>query len=134
VRHIPFAISFAILNIFAQDNTQDPHFLPPRASDGSLLQTAISQLKWLFTNPAIANNPCTLCTAALQIAKFLSLAAPEQGPAFFVALCQQLKLSSSCNNTFGPTTLGPVLTQVLAFANVSGYDGQVRAVALEPRI
>jgi hypothetical protein len=55
----------------------------------------------------------------------LALAAPEQGPAFFVFLCQQFKLSFSCNATFSATTLGPVLTQVLANADVAGHDGRV---------
>ena len=126
--------SLAILIVLAQNDTQDPHPLPPRASDDSLLQTAIGQVKWLFANTAIANNTCTLCIAALQIGKLLSLAAPEQGPAFSVFLCQQFQISSTCNTTYTATTYGSVLTQVLAFANVSGYDGQVRAVTLEPRI
>jgi hypothetical protein len=96
------------------------------------LENAQNQVKWLFANPTIAISKCTLCTASLQIAKFLSLAAPEQTPPFFVFLCQQFKLSSSCNSTFSATTLGSVLTQVVANANISGYDGQVRAVTLEP--
>ena len=40
-------------------------------------------------------------------------------------LCQQYGLSSSCNTTYGATTYGNVLTQVLANADVSGYDGTV---------
>ena len=55
----------------------------------------------------------------------LALAAPDQGPAFSVFLCQQYKLSSSCNTTYGATTYGSVLTQVFANADVSGYDGKV---------
>jgi hypothetical protein len=88
----------------------------------------------LFATPSIASNSCTLCTASLQIAKFLSQAAPEKGPAFAVFLCQQFKISSTCNQTYTFTTLGSVLTQVFAYANISGYDGQVRAVALEALI
>ncbi|KAF8481747.1 Metallo-dependent phosphatase [Russula ochroleuca] len=105
-----------------QNDTQDPYVLPPRAPDDFLLQTAISQVEWLF---ATASNNCALCTGALQIGKFLALAAPEQGPAFAIFLCQQFQLSSTCNSTFGSTALGPVVTQVLAYANISGYDGQM---------
>ncbi|KAI9511897.1 Metallo-dependent phosphatase [Russula earlei] len=50
---------------------------------------------------------------------------PEQGPAFFVFLCQQYSLSSACQTTYGATSYGPVLTQVLANADVQGYDGQM---------
>jgi sphingomyelin phosphodiesterase len=100
------------------------------------LQAAKTQVQWLLASTAFTNKSCPLCTAILQVAKFLSLAAPEQGPPFFVFLCQQFKLSSACNTTFSATTLGPVLTQVLANADVVGYDGQVRTVAgisLSPR-
>jgi hypothetical protein len=90
------------------------------------LKAAITQAQWLANSTVFANNSCALCTATLQVAKFLSLAAPEQGPAFFVFLCQQFKLTSTCNTTYGATTLGPVLTQVLANADVTGYDGRVR--------
>ncbi|KAI0304073.1 sphingomyelin phosphodiesterase [Russula brevipes] len=91
-----------------QDDPQDPHPLPPRASGEALLQAAKTQAQWLLASPAFTNKSCPLCTATLQVAKFLSLAAPEQGPPFFVA-----------------TTMGPVLTQVLANADVVGYDGQL---------
>jgi hypothetical protein len=109
-----------------QDDPQDPHPLPPRASDDALLQAAKTQVQWLLASPAFTDKTCPLCIATLQVAKFLSLAAPEQGPPFFVFLCQQFKLTGACNTTFSRTTLGPVLTQVLANADVVGYDGQVR--------
>ncbi|KAI0003863.1 Metallo-dependent phosphatase [Russula compacta] len=108
-----------------QNDTQDPHPLPPRASDKYLLQAAEAQVKSLLNNTAIANNSCAQCLASLEVAKFLSLAAPEQGPAFAVFLCQQFKLSSTCNTTYTATTLGSVLTQVFAYADVGGYDGRL---------
>jgi sphingomyelin phosphodiesterase len=40
-----------------------------------------------------------------------------------VFLCQKFGLSGSCNTTYGATTYGSVLTQVLANADVAGYDG-----------
>lgn len=122
----------ATLIVLVQVDTQDPHPLPPRVTDEALLENAQIQLKWLFANPTITSNKCALCIASLQIAKFLSLSAPEQGPPFFVLLCQQFQLSSSCNSTYSATTLGPVLTQVVANANISGYDGQVCAAILDP--
>ena len=94
----------------------------------------VASLRQNVTNSMVfANNSCALCTASLQVAQFLSLAAPDQGPAFFVFLCQQFKLSSTCNTTFGATTLGPVLTQVLANADVTGYDGQVTSFVFKLR-
>jgi hypothetical protein len=87
----------------------------------------MQQVAWMVLNTTVfKNDSCSLCVAALQVAKFLSLAAPDQGPAFFIYLCTEFKISSTCNTTYSSTTLGPVLTQVLANADVSGYDGRVR--------
>ena len=87
----------------------------------------MAQAQGLFVNPSFTNDSCALCIATFQIAKLLALAAPEQGPAFFVFLCEQFKLSSTCNTTFGATTYGSVLTQVFANADIAGYDGRVGA-------
>jgi sphingomyelin phosphodiesterase len=57
--------------------------------------------------------------------KFSSLAAPERGPDLLVAHCNLTSLSSTCEATFGRRNLGAVITQVLANADVGGYDGQV---------
>ncbi|KAI0273983.1 Metallo-dependent phosphatase-like protein [Russula aff. rugulosa BPL654] len=127
------SIFCAILIVLVQVDTQDPHPLPPRVPDEALLENAQSQVKWLFANPTIASSSCALCIASLQIAKFLSFAAPEQTPLFFVFICQQFRLSSSCNSTFGATTFGSVLTQVVANANISGYDGQLICLNFIPK-
>lgn len=71
------------------------------------------------------NNSCARCQASLEVAKFLALAAPEQGPNLAVTLCEYFNYSSSCEESYGPFVLGPVFTQVLSFADVGGYDGQV---------
>jgi hypothetical protein len=63
----------------------------------------------------------------LEILKFVSLAAPEQGPDLVIALCQRNKLSKNCQETHGRNGFGSVITQVLANGDVGGYDGQVRA-------
>lgn len=77
-------------------------------------------------NSPFLNDACGACQAVLGIAKFVALAAPQEGPAVVVEICNAFKLSSSCSTSFGPLALGSVVTQVLANADVSGYDGQVR--------
>jgi len=67
-----------------------------------------------------------LCSATLQIGKFLSLAAPEQASTYFILLCERFGFSGNCTTAFGVRMFGPVLVQVLANADVAGYDGQVR--------
>ncbi|KAI0066506.1 Metallo-dependent phosphatase [Artomyces pyxidatus] len=106
-----------------QSDPKDPHILPPKASESLLLQNAVNQVTSLGSNPVFANNTCARCQASLEVAKFLSLAAPSQGPEFVIFLCNEFKLSSTCNITYGPLALGSVITQVLANADVGGYDG-----------
>jgi sphingomyelin phosphodiesterase len=82
----------------------------------------------LIENNVFAKDTCALCRATFQIGKFLSLAAPKQASPYFVFICQQLKLDDNCTVAYGSTTLGPVLAQVLANADMAGYDGKVRMV------
>lgn len=56
----------------------------------------------------------------------VALAAPEQGPALAVGLCETFNAEPDCSTTDGPLGLGNIITQVFANANVGGYDGQVR--------
>lgn len=107
-----------------QSNT-DPHLLPPVASSSRLLTEAVNQIQSIATNPVFGTDTCAQCQAILEVAKFLSLAAPSQGPAFFIELCETLKLSSSCAVTYALNGIGSVLTQVAANADVGNYDGQV---------
>lgn len=57
----------------------------------------------------------------------MSLAAPEKTPDLLVALCNLLNLTSpaACSGNYGRLGVGAVITQVLANADVGGYDGQV---------
>jgi sphingomyelin phosphodiesterase len=59
------------------------------------------------------------------VAKFLALAAPEEGPTLAVQLCLKYKFSKTCEATYSRINLGSVITQVIANADVGGYDGQV---------
>ncbi|KAH9964118.1 Metallo-dependent phosphatase [Russula dissimulans] len=112
-------------NDIPQNDTQDPHPLPEPASGESLLQNALSQFDWILTDATLEQDKCATCISVLNVAQFLSLAAPEQGPAFFVFLCQELELLFVCEKEFSATTYGSVLTQIFAKANVRGYDGQM---------
>ena len=90
-----------------------------------LLEQALAQVKSISTNPVFGTNQCARCQASLEVAKFLALSAPDQGSNFTVALCEYFNHSSTCEASYGSLTLGPILTQVMSFADVGGYDGQV---------
>jgi len=110
------------------NNTIDPHPLPDAASPSQLLSAAVGQLRSLSTSPSFRNNTCAQCQAGLQLAKLLTLSAPAQGPTFFVEFCSTFNLSPTCNVTYALSDTGSVITQVVASADVGGYDGQVSAV------
>lgn len=107
-------------------NTVDPHPLPPKASSEKLLAQAISQIKSIAGNPVFPDS-CNKCQASLEVAKFLALAAPHEGPALAIELCKYFDYSKTCEDTYALSGSGKssVITQVLANADVGGYDGQV---------
>lgn len=107
------------------NNTVDHHPLPPVASSERLVAQAIIQIQSVANNPIFGTNTCARCQAGLEIAKFLALAAPKEGPGLAVKLCEIFKFSSTCDITYGRFGSGAVLTQVIANADVGGLDGQV---------
>ncbi|KAJ7455920.1 Metallo-dependent phosphatase [Mycena galericulata] len=107
------------------NDTADPHPLPPTASSSLLLEQAIAQIIAISTNPVFGDNTCARCQAGLGVAKFLALASPENGPTLAVQLCYHFNFSTSCGTSFSHLSLGSVITQVVANANVGGYDGQL---------
>ncbi|KAF8079019.1 Metallo-dependent phosphatase-like protein [Lyophyllum atratum] len=117
---------FALTNpdTIPQINNIDPHPLPPTASPDRLRSAALQQINSILSNPAFGPDPCPRCLALLEVMKFVSLAAPDQGPSLAMALCDLLKLAPSCNASYGKQGLGAVITQVIANMNAGGYDGQ----------
>ncbi|PCH42293.1 sphingomyelin phosphodiesterase [Wolfiporia cocos MD-104 SS10] len=106
------------------NNTEEAHPLPPPATASEFLEVAFAQIVSIASNPVFANDTCTSCQAALEVAKFLAMAAPEQGPNLAVRLCEYFDYASDCSTTYGIYTLGSPITQVLAYSDVGGYDGQ----------
>lgn len=89
-------------------DTKDPHPLPPTASSSKLLEAAITQIKSI-ANSTVFNGSCAKCLAGLEVAKFLALAAPEQGPTFAVQVCELFDFANPCNATYGEDVLGSVV-------------------------
>ncbi|KAI0778609.1 sphingomyelin phosphodiesterase [Trametes elegans] len=108
-----------------KNNTRDPHVLPPKASSGQLLESAFAQVLSIASNPTFGTNNCARCQAALEVGKFLALAAPEQGPTFAVRACEHFGFNKDCATQYGIFQLGSVITQVVANADVAGLDGQM---------
>ncbi|KAF4604855.1 hypothetical protein EYR40_003637 [Pleurotus pulmonarius] len=124
VTHEIYPFSLTNPDSVPKNNTVDPHPLPPTASPSRLVENAFAQILSIAANPVFGDNKCARCIAGFEAAKFLALAAPKQGPAFAVRLCDHFKFSSTCSTTFGPLGTGGVITQVVANADVGGLDGQ----------
>ncbi|TFY56866.1 hypothetical protein EVJ58_g7375 [Rhodofomes roseus] len=109
-----------------QNNTEEIHPLPPPATSSVFLETAVAQIVSIANNPVFADDTCAACQASLVVAKFLAMAAPEQAPNLAVRLCEYFNYSTTldCETTYGIYTLGSVMTQTIAAADVGGYDGQ----------
>ncbi|KAI9810202.1 MAG: hypothetical protein M1827_006648 [Pycnora praestabilis] len=112
-------------------NDTDPVFYPQAvvnlsAADASaFVQTAITAILGIGQDSSLVGN-CSKCIAALSIAKTLALVVPQQVPNALVSICQQsgFESNSTCQTNFEASTYGAIWTQVLAFADVSGQDGQ----------
>ncbi|KAJ6601280.1 Metallo-dependent phosphatase-like protein [Mycena vulgaris] len=122
---VTYKLSLTSPDTIPQNDTTDAHPLPPVASAARLLDTAFTQIVAISTNPAFGTSTCARCQAGLEVAKLLAMASPESGPALAVQLCFHFKFSSDCGTAFSRLALGAVITQVVANANVGGYDGQM---------
>ncbi|KAI0330007.1 sphingomyelin phosphodiesterase [Cubamyces sp. BRFM 1775] len=106
-------------------NTHDPQVIFPKASSEELLDAAFSQVLSVASNPTFGSNSCARCQAALQAGKFLAMAAPEQGPALVVQLCEHFGYKKDCTTEYGISGVGQIITQAIAHADVGGLDGQM---------
>ena len=98
--------------------------MPPKAASRKILESAFQQILSIANNSNFGTN-CAKCQAGLQAGKFLALAAPELGPELAVRVCEQFNFNSDCGTQYGIFSLGSVVTQVVAAADVGGLDGQV---------
>ncbi|KAJ6485920.1 Metallo-dependent phosphatase-like protein [Mycena sanguinolenta] len=123
--NVVYPLSLTSPDTIPTNDTVDPHPLPPTASSSQLFQAAFDQIIAISTNPIFGTNNCARCQAGLEVAKFLAMASPESGPELAVQLCFHFNFNSACGTQFSRLALGSVITQVIANANVGGYDGQM---------
>ncbi|KAI0660496.1 sphingomyelin phosphodiesterase [Cubamyces menziesii] len=125
VSHKVYPLELTDPSTLPKNDTHDPHILPPKASSGQLLQSAFAQILSIASSPSFGSNNCARCQAALQVGKFLAMAAPEEGPTFAVRVCEHFNFNKDCATQYGIFQLGSVITQVIANADVGGLDGQM---------
>ncbi|KZT52161.1 Metallo-dependent phosphatase [Calocera cornea HHB12733] len=127
----PFPLALTDPNNIPVNDTADPRTFPPSPLPPSLasplVQSAFAQIVSIANpnNTGWGNNSnCARCLAGLEVAKALALASSQSVPTLAVELCNYFKISTTCEQTYGVLALGQVLAQVLAAADVAGYDGQ----------
>ncbi|KAJ5493309.1 hypothetical protein N7539_002055 [Penicillium diatomitis] len=71
-------------------------------------------------------SPCLKCKRALIVAKPAAQYAPLLVPDALINICKAFGYQSetACEDNFSPQAFGAIWTQVLAYANVDGLDGQ----------
>jgi len=114
-------------------DTSDPVYFPKAVANVSnataqaFIQIAVAQVLSIIEddNGGLSTN-CSKCIAALSVGKLAAQVAPEFVPDALVSLCISTGFgsNSSCTTTYTAESFGAVWTQVLAFADVTGLDGQ----------
>lgn len=91
----------------------------------AIINQSVVEIAAIIKNTSISSN-CTKCMNSLAVAKRAAQLAPTLVPNMAVELCEAYKFhsNSTCEEDFEASTFGAVWTQVLYFANVTGYDGQ----------
>lgn len=69
---------------------------------------------------------CEKCKRVLTAAKPAALLAPQMVPGAMIDLCKSFafRTNETCETTYAWNTLGPTWTQILAYADVAGVDGE----------
>ncbi|KAJ6028749.1 hypothetical protein N7540_004325 [Penicillium herquei] len=111
-------------------NMDEPLFPP---SQGNMLPdeknafiAAIVANVTSIINDGSSENSCDRCKKALAAAKPAALLAPAMVPDAMVSLCKAFNFapSETCEEQYDSHTFGAIWTQVLAYADLKGLDGQ----------
>lgn len=113
------------------DHDPDPIYLPEpianlsSADQRTVIINVLAEIGGIF-NSSVEPDICKKCKSALTAAKYAAQLAPSMVPDAMVELCTSTALKSAefCRLNYGADTFGAIWTQVLAFADVSGLDGQ----------
>ena len=91
----------------------------------SLIENVKTNVSAIIKSSGSETN-CSKCKRALAAAKPAALYAPLLVPDALINVCKTFAFqsNSSCEENFAPQAFGAIWTQVLAFADLEGLDGQ----------
>ncbi|KAJ5540299.1 hypothetical protein N7513_008631 [Penicillium frequentans] len=135
---LDYTFPFELTNPDAIPVGNDELLFPPPLADLSPIEEHVF-IQAVVTNvtKVIKNNTtesqCNRCKRALAAAKPAALFTPTMAPKAMVSLCQALKFASdkTCEEQYSAHAMGTIWTQVLAYADVEGLDGQYICHALK---
>ncbi|GIJ99407.1 hypothetical protein Aspvir_001539 [Aspergillus viridinutans] len=123
-------------NTIPTENNDPVVFPTPskKLSDGQqhdLIQAVVANVTSIINGNA-THGSCNKCKAVLAVAKPAALYAPTLVPDTMVSLCKQFsfKSNATCEEDYAASVFGAVWTQVLAYADVEGLDGDYICHAL----
>lgn len=112
------------------DNQDEVYFPVPRTHIPArkrykLIQEALSNVTNIIKSNS-SESDCTKCKNALAAAKPAALHVPGLVPNAMISLCKDFRFhaNETCEEDFASNTFGAIWTQVLAYADVEGLDGQ----------
>ncbi|KAK8866189.1 hypothetical protein IAR55_001340 [Kwoniella newhampshirensis] len=111
----------------SNNDTVDPHYYPTVHLKGETAQklydNVTAEIEGIITAQGTSN--CTKCIQGLTSASRLAKEAPQLIPQLLTTLCNRYSFASRAGcNVYDENAQGPFYAQVLAYADVSGYDGQ----------
>ncbi|EAW11633.1 PPN1 endopolyphosphatase family protein [Aspergillus clavatus NRRL 1] len=129
VLNTTFPYNLTNFNTIPTENT-DPVIFPEPVEELSdseqrvLMNAVVVNVTEIITESS-ADGSCARCKTALAAAKPAALYAPSLVPDALVSLCKKFafKSNATCEGDYASSAFGAVWTQVLAYADVEGLDG-----------
>lgn len=130
ITHVVYRMNLTSPNEVPTINLRDPISFPPISLRGAEANKLAEEVKhqiifMINSTQNSSKNSCESCQNALKLASTLSKQSPQLIPKLLVELCELYKFKKDCVEEFGLHSQGPIIAQVLAFANLDGgIDGQ----------
>ncbi|KAG0145453.1 hypothetical protein CROQUDRAFT_658631 [Cronartium quercuum f. sp. fusiforme G11] len=127
ITHVVYRMNLTSPDEVPTINLRDPISLPPislRGADARQLADNISFQIISIINSSNSTQACQSCLTALETASRLARQAPQLIPALAVSLCKTFKFKKDCEIQYGLHSQGPIIAQLLAYADTAAYDGQ----------
>ncbi|EGG08061.1 uncharacterized protein MELLADRAFT_35173 [Melampsora larici-populina 98AG31] len=127
ITHVVYRMNLTSPDEVPTINLRDPISFPPISLRGAEADRLAKEVKDQIISIINSNQPsissCEKCQKSLKIASHLSKRAPQLIPMLAIELCEEFKFKKDCVDQFGLHSQGPIISQVLSFANLGNHLG-----------